>query len=125
MQKFIGTMISRNFLLDLFSRNFSCRFIFYDVNPGEGFNLRRDVFMRVGIMVKKLNDQSTKYSYTLVLPPWGPLYHWQTRELGIQSRIPWKDFFDVDSISRYVPVIDLEDFLGKSLSGLPTFNLGK
>ena len=124
MQKFKGTMISRNFLLDLFSRNFSCRFIFYDVNPGEGFNLRRDVFMRVGIMVKKLNDQSTKYSYTLVLPPWGPLYHWQSRELGIQSRIPWKDFFDVDSISRYVPVIDLEDFLGKLLvSVLPTLNM--
>ena len=79
--------------------------------------------MRVGIMVKKLNDQSTKYSYTLVLPPWGPLYHWQTRELGIQSRIPWKDFFDVDSISRYVPVIDLEDFLGKLVSGLPNMKL--
>ena len=75
-------------------------------------------------MVKKLNDQSTKYSYTLVLPPWGPLYHWQSRELGIQSRIPWKDFFDVDSISRYVPVIDLEDFLGKLLvSVLPTLNM--
>ena len=124
MQKFKGTLISRNFYIaNIFTKFFS-RFIFYDVNPGEGFNLRRDVFMRVGIMVKKLNDQSTKYSYTLVLPPWGPLYHWQTRELGIQSRIPWKDFFDVDSISRYVPVIDLEDFLGKLLvSVLPTLKL--
>ena len=124
MQKFKGTLISRNFYIaNIFTKFFS-RFIFYDVNPGEGFNLRRDVFMRVGIMVKKLNDQSTKYSYTLVLPPWGPLYHWQSRELGIQSRIPWKDFFDVDSISRYVPVIDLEDFLGKLLvSVLPTLNM--
>ena len=123
MQKFKGTVISRNFSLKVIFTKFFSRFIFYDVNPGEGFNLRRDVFMRVGIMVKKLNDQSTKYSYTLVLPPWGPLYHWQTRELGIQSRIPWKDFFDVDSISRYVPVIDLEDFLGKLVSVLPTLNL--
>ena len=62
-------------------------------------------------MVKKLNEESTKYSYTLVLPPWGPLYHWQTRSLGDQSKIPWKDFFDIESISRYVPCMDLEDYL--------------
>ena len=68
--------------------------------------------MRIGVMVKRLNDESLKYSYTLVLPAWGPLYHWQSRELGIQSRIPWKNFFDVPSISRYVKSIDLEDFLG-------------
>ena len=42
------------------------RYIFYDVNPGEGFNLRRDVFMRMAVMVKKLNDHSQKFSYTLV-----------------------------------------------------------
>ena len=55
-------------LTDLFlkSLRFLFRYIFYDVNPGEGFNLRRDVFMRVGIMVKKMNEQSNKYSYTLV-----------------------------------------------------------
>ena len=90
--------------------------------------------MRVGIMVKKMNEQSNEYSYTLVslidcyvaimfydliycflkvLPPWGPLYHWQTREIGIQSRIPWKEFFDIKSISRYVKSIDFEDFLGE------------
>ena len=97
--------------------------------------------MRVGIMVKKMNEQSNKYSYTLVslidcfvtimfydliycflkvLPPWGPLYHWQTREIGIQSRIPWKEFFDIKSISRYVKSIDFEDFLGeyKELEGI-------
>ena len=90
------------------------KYILYDVNPGEGFNLRRDVFMRIGVMVKRLNDESLKYSYTLVLPAWGPLYHWQSRELGIQSRIPWKNFFDVPSISRYVNSIDLEDFLGNN-----------
>ena len=26
-------------------------------------------------------------------------------------RIPWKTFFDVDSINRYVPVIELDDYL--------------
>ena len=99
------------------------------MNPGEGFNLRRDVFMRIAVMVKQLNQQSTKHVYTLVsflllfpllqemhsflkvLPPWGPLYHWQTRSLGDQSKIPWKQFFDVASISRYVPALDYEDYV--------------
>jgi len=35
------------------------------VNPGEGFNLRRDVFMRIAVMVKQLNEKSDKV-YTLV-----------------------------------------------------------
>ena len=87
------------------------RYILYDINPGEGFNLRRDVFVRIAVMVKKMNENSSKFSYTLVLPPWGPLYHWQTRSLGDQTKIPWKNFFDVDSISRYVPCLDFEDYL--------------
>jgi hypothetical protein len=29
------------------------KFILYDVNPGEGFNLRRDVFMRVAVLVRQ------------------------------------------------------------------------
>ena len=35
---------------------FLFRYILYDVNPGEGFNLRRDVFMRMAVLVKKLNE---------------------------------------------------------------------
>ena len=62
------------------------RYIFYDVNMGEGFNLRRDVFMRVAVFVKNLNLKSKSYHYTLVLPPWGRLYHWQSRHLGEQVR---------------------------------------
>ena len=42
------------------------RYILYDVNYGEGFNLRRDVFMRVAVLVNHLNSVSTKYTYTLV-----------------------------------------------------------
>ena len=118
-----------NFHFDEISKILPYRYIFYDVNPGEGFNLRRDVFMRIAVMVKQLNQQSTKHVYTLVsflllfpllqemhsflkvLPPWGPLYHWQTRSLGDQSKIPWKQFFDVASISRYVPALDYEDYV--------------
>lgn len=46
-----------------------------------------------------------------MLPPWGPLYHWQTPGLGDQSKLPWKLFFDIASIHRYVPCMDLEDYL--------------
>ena len=62
------------------------RYLFYDVNMGEGFNLRRDVFMRVAVFVKNLNTNSNDFHYTLVLPPWGRLYHWQSRHLGEQVR---------------------------------------
>lgn len=48
-----------------------------------------------------------------VLPPWGRIWHWQTQELGYQVKIPWSTFFDVESINRFVPVIELEEFLRK------------
>jgi len=89
------------------------RYILYDVNPGEGFNLRRDVFMRVAIFVRKMNEDSEDTFWKLVLPPWGHLYHWQSRSLGHQTRIPWSMFFDVDSINKFVPVLELTDFLSK------------
>ena len=28
------------------------RYVLYDVNPGEGFNLRRDVYMRLAVFVR-------------------------------------------------------------------------
>jgi len=31
-----------------------------------------------------LNQEYPDTRWTLVLPPWGHLYHWQTRELGAQ-----------------------------------------
>ena len=34
---------------------FFLSYLFYDVNPGEGFNLRRDVYMRIAVLVKHLN----------------------------------------------------------------------
>ena len=48
-----------------------------------------------------------------VLPPWTRLYHWQSRELGDQSRIPWSLFFDLSSLRRFIPVIDYEQFAGQ------------
>ena len=68
------------------------RYILYDVNPGEGFNLRRDVYMRMAVFVKKLNKAFPNSYWVLVLPPWGHLYHWQSRQLGHQVRAMSRDF---------------------------------
>ena len=40
------------------------KYILYDVNPGEGFNLRRDVFMRVAVLVRQA-DLSVSLIYFL------------------------------------------------------------
>ncbi|EDO42964.1 predicted protein, partial [Nematostella vectensis] len=82
------------------------RFLIYDVNPGEGFNLRRDVYMRVANLVKLLNK---KQSWVLVTPPWRRLYHWRSRIE--QTGLPWRTFFDMKNLARYVPVIDFDQFL--------------
>lgn len=74
---------------------------------GEGFNLRRDVYMRVANLVKSLNDDEP---WVLVLPPWGRLYHWQSRHID-QIKIPWSLFFDLDSLRRFIPVIEFDEFL--------------
>ena len=76
------------------------RFIMHDVNPGEGFNLRRDVYLRVANLVKMLNDQDDQH-WILVLAPWRHLYHWQNRYLK-QEGEPWSNFFDVASLNKYV-----------------------
>lgn len=47
------------------------RYILYDVNPPEGFNLRRDVYVRVAVFVKKLLEENEEFDWNLVLPPWG------------------------------------------------------
>ncbi|KAF0289220.1 GDP-fucose protein O-fucosyltransferase 2 [Amphibalanus amphitrite] len=84
------------------------RYLLYDVNPGEGFNLRRDVYMRVAVAVARLRG------WTLVLPPWGPLYHWQATNGEYETGIPWARFFDVASLNRYVPVMEFDDFVKES-----------
>ncbi|XP_015925104.2 GDP-fucose protein O-fucosyltransferase 2 isoform X2 [Parasteatoda tepidariorum] len=94
-------------------KNKSKRFLLYDVNPGEGFNLRRDVYMRIATLVKKLNEATTEHQWILVLPPWGPLYHWKSKNINFQSQIKWSMFFDLTSLKKYVPVIELHEFLNE------------
>ncbi len=50
------------------------RYLLYTVNPGEGFNLARDVFLRVVALMDKLKAESSD-NWTLVCfkPPNSPL----------------------------------------------------
>ncbi|XP_059481088.1 GDP-fucose protein O-fucosyltransferase 2 [Neocloeon triangulifer] len=86
------------------------RFLLYDVNPGEGFNLRRDVYLRMAVLVSHLNALQP---WTLVLPPWSSPYHWRSNHLD-QERIPWFKFFDIQSLNKFVPVLELHDFPNKN-----------
>ena len=86
------------------------QYLIYDVNPGEGFNLRRDVYLRAANLVKILNEKS---NWTLVVPPWRRLYHWNTHDIE-QNAIAWKTFFDMKSLNRYIPVIEFEDFINET-----------
>ena len=83
------------------------KYLIYEVNPGEGFNLRRDVYIRVANLVKHLRN--LKENWMLVLPPWRRLYHWRSNIE--QNAVPWKTFFDIESMSKYVPVIEFDDFV--------------
>ena len=83
-------------------------YLLYSINPGEGFNLRRDVYMRAASLVRELCKTE---DWLLVLPPWPHLPHWRTDYL--QDNIKWENFFDLPSLSEYVPVIEFDDYLEK------------
>lgn len=93
--------------LTLPSRPCPTRYLLYDVNPPEGFNLRRDVYIRMASLLKTLLKTE---EWVLVLPPWGRLYHWQSPDIP-QVRIPWADFFDLPSLNRNIPVMEYEQFI--------------
>lgn len=87
------------------------RYILYDVNPPEGFNLRRDVYIRVAVFLRRLIERDKEFQWQLVLPPWGNLYHWQSRNIGSQKHLPWGTFFDIASLQQYIPVIEMYRFM--------------
>uniref|UniRef100_A0A2K5PS04 GDP-fucose protein O-fucosyltransferase 2 n=1 Tax=Cebus imitator TaxID=2715852 RepID=A0A2K5PS04_CEBIM len=91
------------------------RYLLYDVNPPEGFNLRRDVYIRIASLLKTLLKTE---EWVLVLPPWGRLYHWQSPDIH-QVRIPWSEFFDLPSLNKNIPVIEYEQFIaGRAVCGV-------
>ena len=63
--------------------------------------------MRIANLLRRLRQDE---DWVLVLPPWGGLYHWKTRSLE-QIRIPWSTFFNVESLNRFIPVIEFDEFV--------------
>ncbi|XP_018322951.1 GDP-fucose protein O-fucosyltransferase 2 isoform X2 [Agrilus planipennis] len=88
----------------------SFRYLFYDVNPPEGFNLRRDVYLRFAVFANKMKNSKNENlrNIKLVLPPWSNLYHWNT-DLP-DKQFPWSYFFDLESLKKFAPVIEMHEF---------------
>lgn len=87
------------------------KYILYNVNIGEGFNLKRDVYMRMAMFVRALTTKS-KDDWHLVLPPWTKQWHWKKEERDISLK--WHNFFDVFSLQLYSPVIEIDQFYAQN-----------
>ncbi|XP_059044884.1 GDP-fucose protein O-fucosyltransferase 2 [Achroia grisella] len=86
------------------------KLIFYDVNPPEGFNLRRDVYMRFAIMLSQAIKRGRK-NWKLILPPFHRLYHW--RSTVKSEPIPWRAFFDVNALKTFAPILELYEIFSE------------
>jgi hypothetical protein len=82
------------------------RFLLYDVNPAEGFNLRRDVMIRAALLTRQLGPQ-----WTLVLPPFPSMRHWRSERPG--RLFPWSRFFEVSELAKVVDVVEYEDYASR------------
>lgn len=105
-------------------------FLFYDVNSVEGFNLRRDVYIRMAVFLKSLRTRTNYEHSYLVLPPFYQLYHWnlatsnryRSNEINADEIMFWNHFFDLNSMKRYTAIIDLWEYFDimKNCFGLRT-----
>ncbi|KAG6462126.1 GDP-fucose protein O-fucosyltransferase 2 [Manduca sexta] len=84
------------------------KLLLYDVNPPEGFNLRRDVYMRFAIMLAEAQKDGKKENWRLVLPPWYNLFHWKSRVVKHEP-MSWSYFFQVDALKSYAPVLEFNE----------------
>lgn len=100
-------------------------YILYSVNPVEGFNLRRDVYVRIATFVKNLKKVEGYENAQLVLPTFHHLYHWKSNFR--QSNMHWNHFFDIDSLKLYTSVIDMWEFFNDILqiTGRPFVDIGE
>lgn len=84
-------------------------YIFYDINRAEGFNLRRDVYVRLAVFLRHLRQQDGFKNAKLVLPPFYHLYHWNEYD-SASNQLFWNHFFDLDSLRDYTEVMDFPEF---------------
>lgn len=88
-------------------------FLLYRVRAGEGFNLCRDVYMRMAEVAVFLRQKGL--DVTLVLPVWGPLPHWRNDEANVN--LSWSKFFHVPSLNLLTPVMEMSDFVSSISAG--------
>lgn len=98
-----------------FDIDFTVKHILYDVNPPEGFNLRRDVYMRFAIMLAKAKTNYVKNKWRLILPPWDNMYHWKASTQKSKP-LPWRHFFDVNALQSFAPVVEFDEYLENTKS---------
>jgi peptide-O-fucosyltransferase len=94
-----------------FSLPKSKKYLLYKIQSGEGFNLQRNVAMRVAHMMMGLEEA---HKYTLVLPPFTNAIHWSDR-----STHTFGAFFDLEILREAVDVIELEGFLSDRVQRMP------
>lgn len=92
--------------------------ILYDVNPSEGFNLRRDVYLRLAVFLRKVQAQPGWRSAKLVLPPFRNLYHWQSTSHTSATDVSyfWNHYFELGSLAAYADVLDMWQFFDSEQS---------
>ena len=86
-------------------------YILYSVNPVEGFNLRRDVYLRMAVFLESLRKIKGYENSFLVLPAFHHLYHWKSHFK--QNLMFWNHFFDLNSLKLYTNVLDMWEFFEK------------
>lgn len=96
------------------------RFILYDVKMGEGFNLQREIFPRVGWVVWELNKKVRRRcgsafsagacsEWVLVLPPWCRVAHWRR---STSKHVYWRELFDTHALkSSKVKVLEFDEYV--------------
>jgi UDP-glucose:O-linked fucose beta-1,3-glucosyltransferase len=81
----------------------SKKYLLYKVQSGEGFNLQRNVFMRVTRMMAQFPDA---HNFTIVLPPFANSIHWSDR-----STHSFGKFFDLEILRENLNAVELSEFL--------------
>lgn len=82
------------------------RYLLYDVNYSEGFNLRLDVYARMASLVKRLGPK-----WILVLPEWSHLPHWSLSPNQEEASRRWETYFDLKSLNKFVRVMEMSQLI--------------
>lgn len=78
--------------------------ILYSVSSQEGFNLRRDVYLRLAVAVRRAPT-----ALVLALPPFSRIPHWHAN--SYRKQFPWSVFFQIEPLKQYAPVAELADLV--------------